>query len=141
MRSFVVEMSLRQRRTPCALAVFGDPVAGRALALLLQGVGYEAKFVPATTLNTNNPLESVGLVILTLTPEFSAERRESFLNTLRDASRMNGFSILKLTTGPDVRQEVESTGREYTLPWPCSREELLRNVEAALSRSAGNRVR
>lgn len=116
-------------------------MAGRALALLLQGVGHEAKFLPATVLDANNPLEGVGLVILTLTPELSAERRESFLNTLREASRANGFPILKLTTGPDVRREVESTGREYALPWPCSREELLRNVEAALSRSAGNRVR
>lgn len=113
-------------------------MAGRALALLLQGVGHEAKFVPANTLHEDNPLNEVELVLLTLTPELSSDSREAFLNTLREVSRTDRVPILKLTTGPDTQQGVDNTGGEYVLAWPCSREELLRNIEIVLSNTNNN---
>lgn len=115
-------------------------MAGRALALLLQGVDYGAKFVSAAALNANNPLDEVELVLLTPTPELSSDRREAFLNTLREASSTDGVPILKLTSGAD-RTQGGSSGGEYLLSWPCSREKLLKNVEVILACTNDHRKR
>lgn len=141
MRPCVSDTEQRHHRTSSGLAVFGDPVAGRALALLLQGVGHEAKFVPATLLSGNNSLNEVDLVLLTPTPELSSDRREALLNTLREVSSTDGVPILKLTGGSDKQQGVGGTGDEYLLPWPCSREELLKNVEVILACTNDHRKR
>src|SRR3954454_17180304 len=70
-----------------ALTILGDPVVGRALMLLLRGSGYEAKFLTASSLSQQLWLKGSDLLLLTPTPELSAERREALVALIRERTR------------------------------------------------------
>src|SRR5918912_1220878 len=57
------------------LAVFGDPIVGRALVLLLRGYRYEARFMPASSssssIEMSGLLEDILLVLVTPTRSLS----------------------------------------------------------------------
>ena len=110
-----------------ALAVCGEPVVGRALALLLQGPRYDTTFVSASSAGEVPSLESVRLLLLAPTPDLSAERREALFATLGEATAVADIPILELLARPE-----RAEGRHAQVRWPCSAEQLERCIEAAL---------
>jgi hypothetical protein len=119
-----------------ALSILGDPVVGRALMLLLRGSGYEAKFLPSSSLLSQQlPLKGSDLLLLTPTPELSAERREALVASLEEGTKSAKMPVLELATPPS--QETLKGGMEgerwHYVPWPCGIEELERWIEAVLS--------
>jgi hypothetical protein len=124
------------------LAVFGDPIVGRALVLLLRGFRYEVRFLPASSSFSSiemGSLEDISLVLVAPTPCLSAGRREDLLASLEKEAEAARVPILELV-GPSslgrMRDEEDGgTGRRLkrAVPWPCGIEELVRRIEAALS--------
>ena len=115
------------------VAIFGDPVVGRALELLLQGSLSKARFVPTSSLGEVGSLEGVRLVLLTPKWESNAGRREALLASLRAASGTAELPILELTTPSGGALQGEAGRRpEHTVSWPCSTEELEHRIEGAL---------
>ncbi len=134
LRSRVVEASPRLNRAYVPLAVCGDPVAGRAIALLLQGAGYDARFVPSPALGASSFLEEVEVVLLTLTSEPDAERRRIIGKAVRSAAETHGAPVLELVVASATLQEVARGDVEYVVLWPCSTEVLLESIENAQKR-------
>jgi hypothetical protein len=118
-----------------ALTILGDPVVGRALMLLLRGSGYDAKFVPASSLSQHLWLKGSDLLLLTPTPELSSEDREALVASLEEETRSAKLQVLELATPSS--QETPKGAMEgewwHYLSWPCMIEELERSIEAALS--------
>lgn len=120
-------------RAPTVLVICGDPVVGRALALLLRSSLYDARFLSASSLSEPGSLEGVRLLLLTPTWDLSAESREALLASLKGASAAAEAPILELTSSfGEARNGEARLGPEHTVPWPCSTEELERRVQAAL---------
>jgi hypothetical protein len=117
------------------LTILGDPVVGRALMLLLRGSGYEARFLPASSLSQQLWLKGSDLLLLTPTPELSVERREALVASLEEGTSSAEMPVLELATPHS--QETPKGGMEgerwHYVPWPCSIEELERWIEAVMS--------
>lgn len=123
-------MSCGRTSVEVPVAVFGDPVVGRALALLLRGPRYDTRFLSAFSPGELGSLKGIRLVLLTPTPGWSATRRECLVVAAMDG----GIPILELVTS-FVRYAHGEGGVEAgcgTIPWPCSTEELERRIEDAL---------
>ena len=117
--------------TTMVVAICGDPVVGRALALLLRSSLYDARFLTTSSLSDPGSLEGVRLLLLTPTWELDADRREALLASLRDASEAAKAPILELTSS-QVRNGQARLRSEHTVSWPCSTEELERRIQGAL---------
>jgi hypothetical protein len=119
-----------------AIAVWGDPIIGRVLVLLLRSSGYEARFLFASSLWEVEALEDVGLLLLTPTPYMSNEHRETLLEALRNRIVPAKKPIGELTPLPSGETREEEGGMEdalwYMLPWPCRIEELVQRIEDIL---------
>ncbi len=121
------------------LAVWGDPIVSRALALLLEGSGFEARLVPAFSSPHSNALEGVHLLVLTPTPGLSIEHRESLLMSLKDTLKDPKVPVLELATPPKETREGGTRDESwYIVSWPCSLGELEQEVEAALFANHAN---
>jgi hypothetical protein len=116
-----------RRRASVALAVCGEPVVGRALALVLRGPRYDTRFVCASSVAEVASLESVSLLLLVPTPGLSAERREALLARLEEATAVAGIPMLELVSLPKRAER-----RHAQVRWPCSAKQLERCIEAAL---------
>jgi hypothetical protein len=107
----------------------GDLLVSRSIEVALQGVGYDARYLNGSF--TDEPAElpeEVKLVIFG--PRMNTERREAFLSNMRTSAAMAGLPVLELATVLDeVRAEQEGVS---LVAWPCSTEELVRRIEAAL---------
>jgi hypothetical protein len=115
------------------VAICGDPVVGRALALLLRGSLYDARFVATSSLGEPGSLEGVRLLLLTPTWEMDADRREALVASLRDASDAVKAPILELTSDSGEARNGHARLRpDHIVAWPCSTEELERRIQAAL---------
>ncbi len=90
-----------------------DPVACRALGLLLRSAGYTTKCLRST-----DGLDGMDLVVVG--PDMDDER-------VRSAASSNGMPIVYLAgAGTDV---VTPPG--VCLPWPAANDEFVRAIEAA----------
>jgi len=115
------------------VAICGDPVVGRALALLLRSSLYDARFLTTSSLSEPASLEGVRLLVLTPTHELDADRREALMASLRYASDIAEAQILELTSNPGGARNGHARLRpDHIVSWPCSTEELERRVEAVL---------
>ena len=115
------------------VAICGDPVVGRTLALLLRSSLYEARFMTTSSLDEPGALEDVRLVVLTPTWELNAGGCEALLASLREASDAAKVPILELTSSSGGTRNGHARLRpDHTVSWPCSTEELERRIEAAL---------
>ncbi len=112
------------------LAVCGEPIVGRALVLLLQGSGYNTRFLSIASLNEPGSLEDIRLLLLTPTPGLSTERRKVLLTSLRDME----IPVLELVISEGRTGKEARDGSERAVLWPCSTEELERRIEATLAR-------
>jgi hypothetical protein len=128
-----MEKPRRQASAPMVVAICGDPVVGRALALLLRGSNYDARFLTASSLGEPGALEGVRLLVLTPTWELDADSRKALLASLRDASEAAEAPILELTSSPGGPRNGHAWLRpDHIVSWPCSPEELERRIQAAL---------
>jgi hypothetical protein len=127
------EPTSRRALDPSSLAISGDPLGSRILALLLRDSGYRAKCLPASSLDEPGALRDVQLVVLTPTRELSVEHREALVASLKETSKDTSLIVIELTTLSEGRHIEEP--REWPLhrvPWPCRFEELEQRIEAAL---------
>lgn len=115
------------------LVVCGDPVVGRALVLLLKGSGYDVRFLPVSSLNEPGSLAGAGLLLLTLTPGLSDERREMLVASLANGAGAAGIPILELVASADEEWSGGArVGLGEAVPWPCSTQDLERRIESSL---------
>jgi hypothetical protein len=126
-----------QRRSgPIEIAILGgDLLVSRALEHQLRGIGYDARFLNGSFTDESAELpEEVRLVIFA--PRMSAERRKAFLSRLRGTPATARMPVLELVTASDTSQNGHG---ELVGPvlWPCSTEELGREIEVALLNGAG----
>lgn len=132
------EKTSRRRSDPIALAVWGDPIVSQALVLLLRGSGYEARFLPTSSLNEPRALEDVQLLVLTPTPtlsaKLSAEYREALSASLGDTPGVAKIPVLELVTSSEETREGGARDESwYPVPWPCAIEKLEQQIDAALA--------
>jgi hypothetical protein len=124
---------------PVALTIWGDSIIGKAMVLLLSGVSYEARFLPASPPGEPISLEGSRLLMLTPTPQLSTEQRDTFLKSLlSNMPRTAKIPVLELT--PISPSEAIREGRVpneswHKVPWPCRVNDLEQCIEAALSAS------
>ena len=115
------------------VAICGDPVVGRTLALLLRSSLYDARFLTASSLSEPGSLEGVRLLVLTPTWEMDADRREILLASLRDSSDAAKAPILELTSDSGGARNGHARLRpNHIVSWPCRPEELERRIQVAL---------
>jgi hypothetical protein len=119
---------------PIVLGIWGNPIVSRALVLLLRGSGYEARFLPTSSLSEPRSLEGIRLLLLAPTPELSAERRKALLTALlRDTSSAK-IPVLELVSPfKETREERVQGAPWQRIAWPCKTEDLKRRVEATLT--------
>lgn len=116
---------------PAVAILSGDHVVGRALEALLQDTRYESRFVNnCSSGELENILVGVGVVIL---PGDYEEQGEGFMNSLVSMSTGLGIPVLKLV--PGIGGKNEDLVRMVS--WPCTIENLKREIEAALATGSG----
>jgi hypothetical protein len=116
------------------VAICGDPIVGRALALV-RSAHYEARLVPVDASGEPGPLGDARVVVLTPAPGLSSGRREALITTLWERAAAAGTPVLELTAFSEGMRARPAHGM---VPWPCSTKELERRIEVALS-AAGAR--
>jgi hypothetical protein len=116
------------------LTIWGDPVAGRALTLLLRGSGYKAKFLSASPSSEPLSLKDTQLLVLTPTPQLSIKERECLLaELLEDRLAATNLLVLELITPSERTSEgLMQSELRYSLSWPCRFEEMEQRIEGIL---------
>jgi hypothetical protein len=117
-----------------ALAIWGDPIVGKTLVLLLRPSGYDARFLPISSLSKPESWDSVQLLLLAPTPEMSTKQREAHLALLKDETGgAKEVQVLELLTPTEEPPEGGARdGSWHAAPWPCKIEELERRIGALL---------
>ncbi len=121
------------RRDPMTvLVVYGDPVVGQTLALLLRGSTYRVKPVDQSLLTGPDGRfylleEEVDLLVFTL--DLDAGCSESVLRWVRSIPEMADVPAMALGAPSRGAQ----LGADYLIPWPIRTEELRRQIEAVLA--------
>jgi hypothetical protein len=122
-----------------ALTVWGDPIVGQAIVLLLRGANYEANFLPASPSRKPISLKGIQLLVLTPTPQLSTGERDTLLASfLRNTSSAAKIPVLELTILPskEIREgQAPNESSWHEVPWPCRINELVQWIETALSAS------
>lgn len=124
---------------PSGMVISGDPFGSRMLTLLLQNSGYQAKFLPISSLNEPGALEDGQLLVLTPTRALTTEDRMALLATLTEVPRDVGLIIIELITLSEERRAEEEAQEElpsHKVHWPCRIEELEQRIEAAVRTAA-----
>lgn len=116
------------------VAICGDPIVGRALMLLLRSSSYNMIFLPDQSLQEPGMLQDVELLLLCPSLELGSERRETLLASFRARKGAVKTSTIELV---GVNQEIRSDqgqgdGSTHKVTWPCTIQELERQIEAAL---------
>ena len=125
------------RQEPTTIVIFGaDTVVENALALLLRGVGYDARILEVSSSGREEVL--AGKVdLLLLSPGLSAERREEGLALLRGGALEARVPVLRLSS---ALEEGMFPDEVALLPWPSGFEEVARVIEGALTPAAAPAV-
>jgi hypothetical protein len=112
----------------------GDPSIGRALKLLLRGIGYDVRFLPHTVdEELGELLDGVHLVVLA--PALEPRARETLLGGIRSTPGLTTLPVVALM--PDLDEAPRGDGLAACIPWPCRTVELSREIEDVLSRDMG----
>ncbi len=120
----------RKASTPITIVIVGkDPIVGRAIGSLLQSAGYDARFVadPITDGSTSALVEAN---VVLLAPNLSAESREKVLGSDTSNPLAAGTPTLELVSEADEGQPRQG---HHRVRWPCSLEQLRREIEAVLN--------
>ena len=123
---------------PIDLAVYGDPIVGQALTLLLRGCRYNVKFLSTSSLEESEALADVRLLILTPRGQLSTRCYEVLLAALENEIVAIKTPILELVISPEENHVLPTQEDRFVLtaPWPCRIEELEQHIEAALLTSS-----
>ncbi len=124
---------LQQNHDRTTVAILGgDRMVGRALELMLEGAGYDARFLSGSFVDRPAELpEEIQVVILT--PGLPPRGLEGFLNGIERASTRERIPVvLKLVSASDRTQDSE----QGSVLWPCPLKDLKREIEAALIASS-----
>jgi hypothetical protein len=117
------------------LGICGDPVVGHILVLLLRGLDYNARFLPAHSLGEPQKAlkDDVQLMVFTPTPELSLERRKALVRSLKETSEVRNVPVLELAINFEASQEQEARNESswHMVPWPCRIGDLEGWIEAA----------
>lgn len=140
--SYEPEVTYPPTSDTVALAVCGDPVVGRVLELLLRDFNYDVRFLPVSSSSEPGMLKGVRLMLLTLTPGLSDERRKTLVASLANGATAAGIPILELVaSAEEARDGGARIGIGEAVPWPCNTQDLKRRIEATLRKVPGlNRV-
>jgi hypothetical protein len=117
--------------TPITVVIVGkDPIVGQAIGSLLQSAGYDARFVadPVTNGSTSALVEAH---VVLLAPNLSAESREKVLGSATSKPVAAGTPTVELVSEADEGQPRQG---HHRVRWPCSLEQLQREIEAVLNR-------
>lgn len=113
--------------------VYGDPVVGEALTLLLSEIGFPVK--PTAPLALDDPVAWPklfrGIRLLLLTPRLSVEQRDGVLARLRSAPEVAHVPVIELGEPPEGAQ----ARIDASVPWPCRIASLKRRIEDQLART------
>jgi hypothetical protein len=131
------EVSYTEDSVPINLAVYGDPIVGQALTLLLRGCRYNVKFLSTSSLESE-ALADVRLLILTPKAQLSTICYENLLAALKNEIVAIKTPILELVISPEENHVLPTQEDRFVLtaPWPCRIEELEQHIEAALLTSS-----
>ena len=102
-------------------------MAGRALEVLLQGVGYDTRLIEDPPERSPEQLLE-GVRLLLLVPTLSAESRETLLAEMGSTLEAANIPVLTLST---TLKEALAEG-PTSIPWPCRLEDLTKKIEATL---------
>lgn len=97
---------------PVTVAIFGDRVVSRAPVALLQGLHYDATFLPSSSSGESGLLNGMPLELLGLTPGLIATNISRCVASLVDSAVASGIPILELATSFGRTQVRE--GRDGT---------------------------
>jgi hypothetical protein len=107
-------------------------VVENALALLLRGVGYDARILEVPSSGREEVLAGE-VDLLLLSPGLSAEGREEGLALLRGGASERRIPVLRLSS---ALEEGRFSDEVAVLPWPSGFEEVARVIEGALTPAA-----
>jgi hypothetical protein len=110
------------------VAVFdGDSVVRKAVEVLLQAAGYRVRSLREPTVGDIDEL-LVNSRLLLVAPDLSARRRRILVGFLSSLPLSAELAILELV--PEGAESGLYGAR--SVPWPCSMEQLRREIDAAL---------
>ena len=116
---------------PTTIAILGaDTVVGRALGALLENSGYGTTPLDAYPTGVVDELLE-GADLLLLAPRLDEGVREAFLGAMgRSTPQNEGMPVISLST--TATQESLPENGVLSVPWPCTVEDLVERIEAAL---------
>jgi hypothetical protein len=121
----------RKASTPITIVIVGkDPIVGRAIGSLLRTAGYDTRFV-ADPMTDGYHSALVEADVVLLTPSLSAESREKLLGSGANHPAAAETPTLELVSEVDEGQPRQG---HHRVRWPCSLEQLRREIEAVLNR-------
>ena len=110
-------------RPTTTIAIFGeDRLISQALALLLEGVGYDARILDTPSASLD------GVEVVLLMPSLSDERKGKLREPIMDDSAKAPVPILNVSHV----QEGGLGNQTGWVPWPCSMQTLTEAIEAVL---------
>jgi len=129
-RKYAVENDRRLSGQGATISIIGgNPIVGRALEILLAGVGYDARLAGDFE-NGNRSLALDGARLLLLAPTLDgASPGTEEITALATLAKL---PVLALVSAASEHPQAEDGA--YYVPWPCRTAELAREIEAALSR-------
>ena len=107
----------------------GDPSIVGALGLLLQGVGYDVRFL---THPVNGDLGELlgGVRLVLLAPTLNPGEQAASLSVIKGTPGLTELSIVALVS--DLDEALQGDRLAAYVPWPCRTSELIEQIEAVL---------
>jgi hypothetical protein len=107
----------------------GNSVVGRALEVLLQGLGYDTRLVE----ESGTPEELLGgTQLLLAAPTVTTDSRERFVARMRSTPGTTTIPVLTLST----TYKGELADQPGLVPWPCRLEDLKKEIDTTLFAAA-----
>ena len=118
------------RDSPTVVTILGgDPSIVDALGLLLQGVGYDVRFLTyPVNGNLGELLSGVRLVLLG--PTLDPGEWVSSLGVIKGTPGLAALPVVALVS--DLDEAPRGDGLAAYVPWPCRTSELIEQIEAIL---------
>ncbi len=111
--------------------VYGDPVVGRALATLIQGLGYDVRPIGQSYLDDPEEARMLleGVRALVLAPGVGPYLRTDFSELLQRNPSTANIQVVDL----NLSSQGGTARADHRLPWPVRTEDLRRHIEDALA--------
>jgi hypothetical protein len=103
---------------------------GRADKGALESTDYSVRFFPEHFAESVELPEEVGVALVM--PALRADRSDALVRRLKNASGTTILPVIELKTTRNGHHNGNGNGHHIHVPWPCSVEELKRNIEAIL---------